>query len=274
MPSFRVSEELLQDLHDRTILLAYNSPAPTPNTYGWLRAGDTVKLTQPSVVIEANSGLYGGKYAPLVGGRKYSGFCAMGAFSYSYSALPEGLRVGRYCSISSGLRFLDSTHPSDLVTTSAISFRPKNKLYSAFVTPAIAQYAEQFDIQGGKPFPVIGNDVWIGANATLALGITIGHGAIIASGSVVTADVPAYAIVAGNPAKIRRMRFSDELALRLQMSRWWEVDPRFIFEQNFRDPAALCDALDANAGRIARFDPPRIDVAVYASHAQALETLA
>lgn len=71
---------------------------------------------------------------------------------------------------------------------------------------------------------IIKNDVWIGTNCTFLDGITIGNGAVIAAGSVVTKDVPAYAIVGGNPAKIIKYRFSGEIIDEIEKSLFWEMD--------------------------------------------------
>ena len=85
------------------------------------------------------------------------------------------------------------------------------------------------DAMEGKEYPqkgdtVIGNDVWIGYRATIMPGVTIGDGAIVAAFSVVVKDVPAYAIVGGNPAGVIRMRFSDEEVDRLLSLKWWDWD--------------------------------------------------
>jgi virginiamycin A acetyltransferase len=71
---------------------------------------------------------------------------------------------------------------------------------------------------------VIGNDVWIGYNATIMAGVTIGDGAIIGTNSVVTKDVEPYAIVGGNPAKLIKKRFSDIEIAELMEIRWWDWD--------------------------------------------------
>lgn len=71
---------------------------------------------------------------------------------------------------------------------------------------------------------VVGNDVWIGADCLLMDGIKIGNGSVIATRSVVTKDVPPYAIVAGAPAKIIRFRFSDEQIKALETIKWWDWD--------------------------------------------------
>ena len=220
-----ITADLLQRLHEHTILLRLNGPEPAEGCYGWLSEGQQIRLFH-QIRIEQNTGLYVGKYRPMVGGRKSSGLCTIGAFSYSYSALPDGLTVGRYCSISRGLRFIDSFHPTDRLTSSALMFRTNNKLYQPAVTPAIKEYAREFSAAGQDPYPIIGNDVWIGGGVTLATGIRVGHGAIIAANSTVTKDVPAYSVVAGNPARV----VGDDLVARLLASQWWEYEPAQVFE--------------------------------------------
>jgi serine acetyltransferase len=79
---------------------------------------------------------------------------------------------------------------------------------------------------------IIENDVWIGAKATIMSGVRIGNGAIVAAGSVVSKDVPPYAIVAGNPAKVVKYRFSDEQIKKLLSIAWWNWD-----EQKIKDNA-------------------------------------
>ena len=71
---------------------------------------------------------------------------------------------------------------------------------------------------------VVGHDVWFGYGAMIMPGVRIGNGAIIASGSVVTKDVPAYAVVGGNPAKVIRTRFDDATVARLEAVAWWDWD--------------------------------------------------
>lgn len=75
-----------------------------------------------------------------------------------------------------------------------------------------------------RPAPVLGHGVWVGRRAVLRTGITIGHGAVIGAGAVVTRDVPPYAVVAGNPARILKFRFPDEVIQALLATRWFEHD--------------------------------------------------
>ena len=83
--------------------------------------------------------------------------------------------------------------------------------------------------------PEIGNDVWIGQNVTINRGVKIGNGAIIAAFSVVTKDVPAYAIVGGNPAKIIKLRFSPKEIEELQDIQWWNYEPKFFMNMDIEN---------------------------------------
>jgi acetyltransferase-like isoleucine patch superfamily enzyme len=86
------------------------------------------------------------------------------------------------------------------------------------------------DFQEYKPIE-IGNDVWIGARVTVVDGVKIGTGSIIASGAVVTKDVPSYAIVAGVPAKVIRYRLPENDIVFLQQSEWWNLSPQEAYKK-------------------------------------------
>lgn len=190
---------------------------------GWLRVGSTVQF-RSQIVLEPYSALYGSPYVGGKGTMPSSGLCSMGSQSYSHSALPEKMVVGRYCSIGEGLKILDSHHPIDYISTSHFTWRPR----SAFVEAAcvdnnmISLAQSNFDIHGNKAFPTIGNDVWIGQNVTLSMGIKIGNGAVIAANSIVTKSVPDFAIMGGNPAKIIKYRFTPYQMEQLKEIRWWD----------------------------------------------------
>lgn len=146
-------------------------------------------------------------------------FCSMGCFSYSASSLPNNMRVGRFCSIAPNVNIMGTQHPINRFTSSPLTYN------SRFSNLAKRDFDKDYDIlpfQMELPAPIVGHDVWIGENTTLKGGISIGHGAIIASNSVVTKDVPPYAIVGGVPAKIIRYRFEERTIQRLLDSKWWE----------------------------------------------------
>ncbi len=149
---------------------------------------------------------------------------SVGDFSYGRPRVRhwgEGARlvVGRFCSIADGVEILlGGNHPTDIVTT-----------YPFFAFPDLWPGVPKPD---GFPFAkgdiVIGSDVWIGAGATILSGVTIGSGAVIAARAVVAKDVPPYAIVAGNPGRVVRMRFAETTVADLVASRWWDLPPERI----------------------------------------------
>lgn len=120
------------------------------------------------------------------------------------------LEMGAYCSIANGVKvFLGGEHRLDWVTT-----YPFNVLWES------ARHVKGHPKSKGNV--VIGNDVWIGTDAIIMSGVTIGDGAVIGARSLVTRNVSPYAIVAGNPAKEIRKRFNDTIIQELLQIRWWE----------------------------------------------------
>jgi len=126
------------------------------------------------------------------------------------------LVVGSYSSIAEGVKvFLGGEHRIDWVTT-----YPFNILWD-----------EGKGINGhpkSKGDVVIGNDVWVATDALILSGVTIGDGAVVGARAVVIKDVPPYAIVAGNPARIIKYRFDDEVVGQLLGIRWWDWDRKRI----------------------------------------------
>lgn len=194
----------------------------------WLKEGAVINLNR-EIKIEPCTGLYGGAYHSA-GAGSYHGLCSIGSFSYSFSPLPEGLVIGRYCSIGKGLQFLDGYHPTNKISTSVVAY--KNHFLSDMYLSenSLGFFIDNVQAHDPAGYPVIGNDVWIGQDATLKMGVKIGDGAIIAANTVVTSDVPTYAIVAGNPARIVKMRFDSETIGLLLYSK--------IYEYNLVDLAA------------------------------------
>lgn len=130
-----------------------------------------------------------------------------------YASGPERLIVGRFCAIASGVRFLmPGANHADL--------GPSTFSFGVFGPPS----GTTMDIVMSAPSrgdTVVGHDVWLEYSALVLPGVTIGHGAVVAAGSVVARDVPPYAVVAGNPARVVRSRFSEEDVERLLRAAWW-----------------------------------------------------
>jgi virginiamycin A acetyltransferase len=134
---------------------------------------------------------------------------------YLFDFVGDKLHIGKFCMIASGAEFI---------------MNGANHLANAVSSYPFAIFGDDWaHAMEGKTYPnkgdiVIGNDVWIGYQATILSGVTVGHGAIIGSKSVVASDVPPYSIVAGNPARIIRKRFDEETIEKLLALAWWDWD--------------------------------------------------
>ncbi len=135
---------------------------------------------------------------------------------YSYGCfdrwrIPPGTVIGRYCSFARSARILDANHPVEALSTHPFLYERRFGVVAADRIQA--------------PPALIEDDVWVSHNAIVTPSCKhIGRGAIIGAGAVVTRDVPAYAIVAGNPARILRPRFPPDLIAAIEASRWWTLD--------------------------------------------------
>lgn len=132
---------------------------------------------------------------------------------YTYSNKAERLDIGNYVSISADVKFiLGGNHLID-----RISSYP----YDVF-------YFGEIDPSSTKGAIIVEDDVWIGMNAIILSGVRIGQGSVIGAGAVVTKDVPPYAIVVGNPAKVIKYRFSEEIISKLNTINYSSIDASFI----------------------------------------------
>lgn len=131
---------------------------------------------------------------------------------YNYDFSKVKLIIGKFCAIAAETRFImTGDHKLDAISTYPFPIFT-NGWESAF---NVYDLPVKGDI-------VVGNDVWFGYDSLIMGGVTIGNGAIVAARSVVVKDVPPYAIVAGNPAKVVKMRFDDKTIERLQKIAWWD----------------------------------------------------
>jgi virginiamycin A acetyltransferase len=135
------------------------------------------------------------------------------AFLYAYG--PERLIIGRYCALASGVRFvMPGANHADL--------GPSTFPFGIFGEPWAERTMDLVMGAASRGDTVVGHDVWFGYRALVMPGVTIGHGAVIAAGSVVTNDVPPYAIVGGNPGRVVRRRYDDAEVELLLGAAWWD----------------------------------------------------
>ena len=133
-------------------------------------------------------------------------------------------QVGKFCSIGQGVCISLGMHPSSVFVSTHPIFFSLNK--QCGVTFAKQSHFREM----GQT--IIGNDVWIGVNAIIMDDINIGDGAIIGAGAIVTKDVPPYAVVVGNPARILKYRFEQQQIDFLLNFKWWDKNPSWI-EKNY-----------------------------------------
>ena len=161
----------------------------------------------------------------------------VGKYSYvgNFSTIIN-CEIGGFCSIADYCEIGAMSHPLDWVTTSPVMYGGKNCLKKNFSN---RKYND-------SKHTVIQNDVWIGAGAKIKAGVRISTGAVIGMGSVLTKDVGPYEIWAGNPARLIRKRFGDEIIEELLKSNWWTWNDEKISEYAdiFDNPNKFCEVIE------------------------------
>ena len=167
--------------------------------------------------------------------RAQRNFAGVGRHTYGHDKLTvlswgEGAKVsiGAFCSVATGVTImLGGNHRVDWATTYPFGHINRDTLGGEDIK---GHPATNGDV-------VIGNDVWLGNGATIMSGVTIGDGAVVAARALVTRDVAPYDIVGGNPAKVIRARFPDDVRAALLALKWWDLPDEIV-----RDIAPLLSA--------------------------------
>ena len=182
------------------------------NAFRYLFLNKTFYISPKSFVFSTKLGtkvqIGGGIYIKdsLIGDYSYiSGTDAEGIHTYIYDA-----EIGKYCSLAHNLQILTRGHQLGYISTFPFYSSENSFLHDS---------KNMSDTKIRKV--IIGNDVWIGANVIILGGVIIGDGAVIGAGSVVTKDVAPYSVVAGNPAKLIRIRFDSKVITKLIEIKWW-----------------------------------------------------
>lgn len=179
-------------------------PAPLPGhpRVGFLKAF----VNQPNIEVGEFS-----YYDDPAGPEHFVERCVL----HHYDFMGDKLVIGRFCALATGIRFIMNGANHAMTGFSTFPF-------NIFGAGWERGFDEATIRAGFKGDTIVGNDVWIGHEAVIMPGVAIGDGAIVTAMSVVGADVPPYAVVAGNPAKVIRMRFSSDIVAELLALRWWD----------------------------------------------------
>lgn len=172
-----------------------------------------------------------------------------GAFSFSHSSVldPRLVKIGRYCTIESDVKIAHTNSPMHFLTTNPILYAP-----SEIQKIDYQQEDNIISYQKAKQLVEIEHDVLIEQNSVLIAGVKLHTGAVVKAGSVVCEDVPPYAIVQGNPAKIIAMRFDNDTITRLLDSEWWHYNIYDLAYLNVTNTPNFLDRLDQNKQHLSK----------------------
>ncbi|HDI3293785.1 TPA: CatB-related O-acetyltransferase [Vibrio cholerae] len=146
--------------------------------------------------------------------------------------------IGSFTSIASGVILGGARHPIEWLGMSPVFYKGRDSIKTKFV---------EFELPPPKRV-TIGNDVWIGRNAIVLPGVSVCDGAVVGAGAVVTKDVPPYAVVAGNPARVIKYRFDEFLIAELMDIKWWEMEDYEIekYAELCKSPSVFIERIKKN----------------------------
>lgn len=181
-----------------------------------------------------------------------------GAFSYAYSVLPVGIKVGRYTSIAHSFAAIGNAHPVNYVSTHP--FLTDGGPWHELARQHGSDWAEVLPHSREYGGIEIGHDVWIGQEVRVKGGIKIGTGAVIAAGSIVTKDVAPYTIVGGVPARVIRQRFDARTIELMLETEWWQYAYWDLKHLPFNEPARFAEELLQIKDTLTQFRPRMFSV--------------
>ena len=206
-----------------------NQIFPNPDAIFPMPGVDTVTYVKPTV---KNPNIIVGDFTYFAGTDFES------RITHHYDFIGDRLIIGKFCQIAAGVEFVmnGANHQMNAATT-----------FPFYTLEGWEMAPPPLSALPLKGDTVVGNDVWIGQNATILPGVHIGDGAIIGANSVVGSDVPPYTVAAGNPAKEIRKRFDDEMIALLLELRWWDKP---VEEINALIPLLTCGDIPSVKDRI------------------------
>jgi len=191
---------------------------------------------------------------------------SMGAFSYAVSGYFFNVTIGRYCSFGEDVQIGRGDHPTSWLSTSPIFYLQQPMFDLGREFPRANDYHKYKPTvpEGVDPTvlkrTIIGHDVYIGHGAFVRPGVTIGHGAVVAAHAVVVKDVPPFAVVAGNPAMIKKFRVAPQLIGPLLQAAWWRFAPWQMEGLDVSQPASILSELRELAETTLPYTPSPITI--------------
>ena len=215
--AFNVNAAEFLDLSDtetnKLMELAHDADKPDWKKIHPLKSRDeSVIYVKPSLVASSRN-IEVGKYT------YYDGQNFASRVTHHYDFIGEKLIIGKFCQIGHNIEFImnGANHQMNSVTT-----------YPFYIFKGWEQEPPKKEDLPYKGDTVVGNDVWFGQNVTVLPGVHIGDGCIIGANSVIGSDIPPYSVVVGNPARIIRKRFDDEMIELLEQLQWWNRSEKQI----------------------------------------------
>jgi acetyltransferase-like isoleucine patch superfamily enzyme len=181
--------------------------------------------------------IFAGRNRLAIGSTIYNTELGYGSYIGEDSHL-NGVRIGKYSCIGPRVININGEHPLDFVSMHPAFYSVKGQAGFTYTEANLYDEFRYVDHKNEKSV-VIGNDVWIAADVRILDGISIGDGAAVLAGAVVTKDVPPYAVVGGVPARVIRYRFSTEQIEWLMQLKWWDKEEHWL-----KDHAAEFSSLD------------------------------
>lgn len=190
----------------------------SPCQMALIKATDNVERTKQRNYVKQNYGISVGRFT----------------YGYDVNEIGEGSVIGSFCSIASGVKIGQMNHPMNYVSINPFLY---------YKDRGMIEEDKAIDIKKGS---TIKDDVWIGNNAVILPGVTVGRGAVIAAGAVVTKDVPPYAIVGGVPGHFIKWRFEDDIREKLLDIDWtgWDISRLKRARPYFYEPKKFIKAYE------------------------------
>jgi acetyltransferase-like isoleucine patch superfamily enzyme len=212
-----------------------------------LNPGDALEFTD-STEIEPHVGFYKG-----------DSICSCGVMSFTNSSVSPKISIGRYCSIGQDVAVGLVSHPTSHVSSSTFTYDTRTHLVRTFAADHGLE-VRSFPFKA-RALPAMAHDVWIGARSTILPGVTLATGCIVAANSVVSRPVGPYEIVAGNPARLLRLRFDPAVVQALLESEWWAYRPGDFADLPLDRPELFLPAFLERKPDLEPYQPPRARMA-------------